>query len=153
MKLTLISVCILYCLNLYSNDFELEIMSASDGSETTIFQFSDDITYRHFFSIQNWKDSLGDWGTLQCAGNHTIIKDEATILKNYCKGLNKDGDIFWVMMDRKSSQFDAGVGKLKYRKGTGKFESYEGTECVYAISFLPKGNGSFQKANCNFKNR
>ena len=48
--------------NLFSNDFDLEIMSASDGSNATIFKFSDNITYRHFLSYQNWKDSLGDWG-------------------------------------------------------------------------------------------
>ena len=141
---------ILFNINLCANDFELEIMSASDGTETTIFRFSDNITYRHFHSFQNWKDSLGDWGTLECAGNHTIIKSEGTILKNYCKGLNKDGDMFWLMMDRNSSDFDAGVGKLKYRKGTGKFKNYDGTECLYAITFLSNGNGTFQKAKCNF---
>ena len=141
---------ILFNVNLYANDFELEIMSASDGNETTIFKFSDNIIYRHFHSFQNWKDSLGDWGTLECAGNHTITKSEGTILKNYCKGLNKDGDVFWLMMDRNSSDFDAGVGKLKFRKGTGKFISYNGTECLYAITFLSKGNGTFQKAKCNF---
>ena len=29
--------------NLFSNDFDLEIMSASDGSNATIFKFSDNI--------------------------------------------------------------------------------------------------------------
>ena len=43
--------------------------------------------------------------------------------------------MFWLMMDRNSNDFDAGVGKLKYIKGTGKFESYGGTECLYAINF------------------
>ena len=60
--------------NLFSNDFDLEIMSARDGGNATIFKFSDNITYRHFLSHQNWKDSLGDWGSLECAGNHTIRK-------------------------------------------------------------------------------
>ena len=138
--------------SLSSNDFELEIMSASDGNNTTIFKFSNIITYRHFHSFQNWKDSLGDWGSLECAGNHTIIKGKGTILKNYCKGLNKDGDIFWLMMDRNSMDFDAGIGQITYRKGTGKFEKYEGVECLYAITFLADGNGTFQKAKCKFKN-
>ena len=90
--------------------------------------------------------------SLECAGNHTIIKDKGTILKNYCKGLNKDGDIFWLMMDRNSMDFDAGIGKITYRKGTGKFDKYEGVECLYAITFLANGNGTFQKAKCKFKN-
>ena len=148
----LISLLLLLINNLFSSEFELEIMSATDGSNTTIFNFSDNTTYRHFHSFQNWKDSLGDWGSLECAGNHTIIKDEGTILKNYCKGLNKDGDMFWLMMDRNSIDFDAGVGKIIYRKGTGKFDKYEGVECLYAITFLGNGNGTFQKAKCKFKN-
>lgn len=151
MKLYLLISFLLFSINLSSNDFELEIMSAGDGSDTRIFKFSDNITYRHFHSFQNWKDNLGDWGTLECAGNHTIIQDKGTILKNYCKGLNKDGDIFWLIMDRNSNDFDAGVGKLLYKKGTGKFEKYEGVECLYAITFLFDGNGTFQKANCKFK--
>ena len=116
MKLNLHFLMFLFSINLFSTDFEIEIMSAGDGSETKIFEFSDNITYRHFYSHQNWKDNLGDWGTLECAGNHTIIKNKGTILKNYCKGINKDGDLFWLLMDRNSVDFDAGVGKLKYKK-------------------------------------
>ena len=149
MKLVFILLMAL-SINLLSNDFDLEIMSAGDGTETTIFKFSDNITYRHFHSFQNWKDSLGDWGSLECAGNHTIIKDKGTKLKNYCKGLNTDGDVFWLMMDRNSSDFDAGVGKITFRNGSGKFKDYEGTECLYAITFLTNGNGTFQKAKCKF---
>ena len=55
-------------------------MSASDCSDATIFKFSYNITYRHFLSFQNYKESLSDWGSLECAGNHTIIKDKGTIL-------------------------------------------------------------------------
>ena len=51
-----------------------------------------------------------------------MIKDKGTLLKNYCNGNNKDGDIFWLMMDRNSMDFDAGIGQITYRKGTGKFE-------------------------------
>ncbi len=152
MKLNLLLLCTLLSINLFSYDFEIEIMSAGDGSEAKIFQFSDDITYRHHYSHQNWKDNLGDWGTLECAGNHTIIKNKGTILKNYCKGLNKDGDIFWLMMERNSVDFDAGVGKLYYRNGTGKYKNHEGTECIYAINFLKNGRGTFQKAKCKYKN-
>ena len=150
MKFNVLFLMFLFSINLFSTDFEIEIMSAGDGSETKIFKFSDNITYRHFYSHQNWKDNLGDWGTLECAGNHTIIKNKGTILKNYCKGINKDGDLFWLMMDRNSVDFDAGLGTLKYKKGTGKFKNHEGTECIYAINFLKHGNGTFQKAKCKY---
>ena len=81
MKLNILFMIFLFSIHLFSTDFEIEIMSAGDGSETKIFKFSDNITYRHFYSHQNWKDNLGDWGTLECAGNHTIIKNKGTILK------------------------------------------------------------------------
>ena len=111
------------------------------------------IAYRHFSNTSSWKDNLGDWGTLECAGNHTIIKEQGTVLKNYCKGANKDGDVFWLMMDRKSNDFDSGIGKIKYEKGTGKFEIYEDALCVYAVTFLPKGDGSFIKLSVNLKKK
>ena len=136
---------------LISYDFEKEILSAGDERDTHIFKYSDNITYRHFSNTSSWKDNLGDWGTLECAGNHTIIKEQGTVLKNYCKGTNRDGDVFWLMMDRKSNDFDSGIGKIKYEKGTGKFEKYEDASCVYAVTFLPKGDGSFIKTKCEFK--
>ena len=152
MKILLIFIYFSLINSLISYDFEVEILSVGDERDTNIFKYSDTITYRHFNNTTNWKDNLGDWGKLQCAGNHTIIKNQGTILKNYCKGTNKDGDIFWLMMDRNSMDFDAGVGKITYRKGTGKFDIYEGVECLYAITFLADGYGTFQKAKCKFKN-
>ena len=126
----------------------MEILSAGDERDTNIFKYTDTTTYRHFNNTANWKDNLGDWGKLVCAGNHTIIKNQGTILKNYCKGTNKDGDIFWLMMDRKSNDFDSGIGKIVYEKGTGKFEKYDAAQCVYAVTFLPERDGSFIKSKC-----
>ena len=151
MRILLFFSFLIFNSNLFSYDFELEILSAGDGSDTKVFKFSDNIIFRQFHSYQNWKDNLGDWGTLECAGNHTTIKNVGTILKNYCKGINKDGDIFWLMMDRNSVDFEAGLGKIKYKNGTGKFKNHEGTECIYAINFLKHGNGTFQKAKCKYK--
>ena len=82
---SLIFLLFLLTANSFSNDFDLEIMSASDGSNSTIFKFSNNITYRYFLSYQNWKHSLGDWGSLECVGNHTIIKEEGIILKIIAK--------------------------------------------------------------------
>ena len=133
---------------LQAKDFELEIFSTRDKRDLNLFEYSDILTYRQFKGAGNWKDSLGDWGKINCAGSHTIIKGKGTVLKNYCKGTNKDGNVFWLMMDRESDNFDTGIGKIRFEKGTGKFEKYEGINCVYAISFLPKGEGSFIKAKC-----
>ena len=132
----------------YSYDFEFEVLS--NEGDTRVMEFSDILTYRQFQIKSNWKDTLGDWGIVDCAGTHTVFKDKGTVLKNYCIGTNVDGDNFWLIMDRNSDNFDAGIGEIKYVKGTGKFKKYIGTKCVYAVSHLPEGKGSFIKAKCNF---
>ena len=140
-----------FSFNAFSYDFELEILSTRDVRDLNVFKYSDEITYRQFKGTTSWKDNLGDWGKLECAGNHTITKGKGTTLINYCKGTNKDGDTFRFIMNRLSDDFDTGIGKIKYDKGSGKFTKYEGTECVYAITFLPNGDASFIKTKCNFK--
>ena len=140
-----------FSFNTFSYDFELEILSTRDIRDLHILKYSDEITYRQFKGTTSWKDNLGDWGKLECAGNHTITKGKGTSLINYCIGTNKDGDTFRFIMNRLSDDFDTGIGKIKYDKGSGKFTKYEGTECVYAITFLPNGDASFIKTKCNFK--
>ena len=58
--------------------------------------------------------------------------------------------MFWLMMDRNSTDFDAGVGKL-YRKGTGKFDKYEGVECYTPLLFYLTEKVHFKKLNANLK--
>ena len=136
---------------LYSYDFEVEILS--NEGDINIVEFADILTYRQFRIKSNWKDNLGDWGVIDCSGNHTVFKNKGTILKNYCKGSNVLGEDFWIIMDRESDNFDAGIGKIEYIKGTGKFKEYKGTKCVYAVSHLPLGKGSFIKSKCNFNKK
>ncbi len=136
--------------NIFSYDFELEILSTRDARDLHIFEYSDTITYRQFKGTTSWKDNLGDWGKLECAGNHTITKGKGTTLINYCLGTNKDGDTFRFIMNRVSDDFDTGIGKIKYDQGSGKFKKYEKAECVYAITFLPNRDASFIKTKCNF---
>ena len=148
MKYIILLICLLIPNFLYSYDFEFEVLS--NEGDTRVMEFSDILTYRQFQIKSNWKDTLGDWGIVDCAGTHTVFKDKGTVLKNYCIGTNVDGDNFWLIMDRNSDNFDAGIGEIKYVKGTGKFKKYIGTKCVYAVSHLPEGKGSFIKAKCNF---
>ena len=151
MKYLIYILLVFFSFNTFSYDFELEILSTRDARDLNVFKYSDEITYRQFKGTTSWKDNLGDWGKLECAGNHTITKGKGTALINYCIGTNKDGDTFRFIMNRLSDDFDTGIGKIKYDKGSGKFAKYEGTECVYAITFLPKGDASFIKTKCNFK--
>ena len=133
---------------LHSYDFEFEVLS--NEGDIRVIELPDLLTYRLFYVKSNWKDSLGDWGIIECTGSHTLHKKKGTIVKNYCKGTNVEDDNFWLIMDRNSNDFDAGIGELKYVKGTGKFKKYIGTKCVYAVSHLKEGKGSFIKSKCKF---
>ena len=133
---------------LYSYDFEFEILSHE--GDVRIVELPNLLIYRQFEIKSNWKDTLGDWGIVECTGTHTLYKRKGTILKNYCKGTNAEDDDFWLIMDRKSDNFDAGIGEIEYVEGNGKFKKYIGTKCIYAVSYLKKGKGSFIKAKCNF---
>ena len=152
MKLLQILIIILYSFKAFTYDFELEIFSTRDERDLHVFKYSDTVTYRQFKGTGSWKDNLGDWGKLKCAGNHTIVEGQGTTLKNYCLGTNKDGDTFRFIMDRVSDDFNTGIGKIKYDKGNGKFRKYEDANCVYAIQYLPDRDASFIKTKCNFKN-
>ena len=136
---------------LYAYDFEFEVLS--NEGDVRVMELPDLLVYRQFNIKSNWKDTLGDWGIVECTGTHTLHTGKGTILKNYCKGPNVEDDKFWLIMDRKSDNFDSGIGKIEYLEGTGKFKKYIGTKCVYAVSHLKKGKGSFIKAKCNFSKK
>ena len=120
---------------LYSYDFEFEILSHE--GDVRIVELPNLLIYRQFQIKPNWKDTLGDWGIVECTGTHTLYKRKGTILKNYCKGTNAE-------------DYDSGIGEIEYVEGNGKFKKYIGTKCIYAVSYLKKGKGSFIKAKCNF---
>ena len=82
-----------------------------------------------------------------------MIKDKGKLLKNYCKGTNKVGDIFWLMMDRNSDSFDSGIGKIKYENATEKFEKYEAAKCLYAITFFQEEKRISLKRNASLVNK
>ena len=52
-------------------------------------KFTDELTLRQFKTKANWKDSLGNFGVVECMGNHTIFKNDKTILKCIVKRLIK----------------------------------------------------------------
>ena len=80
MKYNIYILLTFFSFNIFSYDFELEILSTRDERDLHIFKYSDSITYRQFKGTTSWKDNLGDWGKLECAGNHTITKGQGTTL-------------------------------------------------------------------------
>ena len=57
---------------LYSYDFEFEILSHE--GDVRIVELPNLLIYRQFQIKSNWKDTLGDWGIVECTGTHTLYK-------------------------------------------------------------------------------
>lgn len=137
-KMKYIALLLFFCIqsNLLANEIIIDIFFISNDESTKVMEFEDILTYRQFENSATWVDSLGDYGLLKCMGNYITSIDEGTILKNYCKGKNRNNDIFWLTMNRNSNDYDAGIGRTKYLQGTGKFKNFIGIECVYGIEII-----------------
>tara|TARA_Y100001978_G_C23565339_1_gene371389 strand:+ start:141 stop:599 length:459 start_codon:yes stop_codon:yes gene_type:complete len=79
-----------------------------------------------------WKDSLGDYGNLQCYGRLIDEKLVGTNLDIFCKAKNQENKKFWFRMQRNSTDTDAGVGKTTYLYGEGKYKKFVDMKCKYA---------------------
>ena len=55
---------------LFAYDFEFEMLS--NEGDVRVVEFPDLLVYRQFQIKSNWKDTLGDWGIIECTGTHTL---------------------------------------------------------------------------------
>ena len=109
-------------------------------------KFTDEITLRQFKAKANWKDSIGNYGVVDCM-EITIFKNDKTILKMYCKEINKSNDNFVIMFE-KFRKLEAGVGKSTYLDAVGKYKDYKNMQCIYAVNLF-ENKGSIIKQNVN----
>ena len=134
----------------FTSDYEVEFFVTVDDRDLDVMEFSDEITLRQFKNNANWKDNAGNYGVVECMGNHTVFKSERTLLKMYCKEINKSNDNFVIMFERDSENFDAGVGKSTYIDAVGKYKNYKNTKCIYAVNQF-ENKGSIIKQKCNLE--
>ena len=147
MKYFFYLIIIFFSFNLFASDYEVEFFFTTDDRDFHVMKFTDKITLRQFKTKANWKDNLGNYGVVECMGNHTIFKNDKTLLKMYCKEINKSNDNFVIMFDRNSENFEAGVGKATYLDAIGKFKNYKNTQCIYAVNLF-ENKGSIIKQKC-----
>ena len=98
-------------------------------------------------SIENrWTDSFGEYGVGKCNG-HILTENKELSLKVYCEQTSSSGDKFWTQLIRDKG-LNAGIGKIKFLNGTGKYQRFIGMECPYAVNYL-NDNINFFKQVCN----
>ena len=150
MKYFLIFILGFFCtFNLHTRQVTIDIYFVSEAIDNKVMRFGDMLTYRQTEGTATWSDSDGDYGLLKCMGNYLTTKSDGTILNNYCQGTNRNKDTFWLIMNRNSSDYELGVGRITYLKGEGKFKEYENIECLYAVE-LTEGMAVL-KQKCNLK--
>ena len=113
--------------------------------------FDDKSSYNLIKGEGPWEDNKGYFGYLNCIGKTSDINNKS-ILDMVCAAYDDDGDKFWLKLYRNSER-DAGIGKVTYLKGTGKFKAYTSLNCVYAVNYLKDDNleerTGFYKQKCN----
>ena len=119
-----------------AKEITIDIFFVSSAGTNKVMKFGEILTYRQTEGIASWSDSEGDYGLLECLGNYVTNKSDGTILNNYCKGTNRNKDTFWLIMNRNSNDYEAGIGKTTYLQGTGKFKKYKNIVCVYGVEII-----------------
>ena len=119
-----------------AKEITIDIFFVSSAGTNKVMKFGEILTYRQTEGIASWSDSEGDYGLLECLGNYVTNKNDGTILNNYCKGTNRNKDTFWLIMNRNSNDYEAGIGKTTYLQGTGKFKKYKNVVCVYGVEII-----------------
>ena len=123
----------MFCCNIIAKEITIDIFFSSEAGSNKIMEFGDILTYRQTEGHATWSDSEGDYGLLNCLGNYVTTKEKGTTLNNYCKGTNRNKDMFWLIMNRNSTDYELGTGRITYLNGTGKFEKYKNLDCIYAV--------------------
>ena len=60
---------------------------------------------------------------------------------------NQHREKFWYRGKRTSSDMDAGIGKVVFIKGLGRYKNIKDLECNYAVRYFD--NINFVKQKCN----
>tara|TARA_S200000501_G_C20806954_1_gene736591 strand:- start:174 stop:632 length:459 start_codon:yes stop_codon:yes gene_type:complete len=134
----------------------LLLYTLSCKAEKYYFESSSSVKYEHLkitkdfksstINIENrWTDSLGEYGIGKCNG-HILTENKKISLTVFCEQISASGDKFWTQLIR-DKDMKAGIGKIRYLNGTGKYEKFIGIECQYAVNYM-NNNTNFLKQVC-----
>ena len=108
-------------------------------------EFPSKSIYKIINSFGYWEDNKGNYGSLNCLGWVKNIKNNE-LLEVSCEAIDNEEEEFWFILNRDSEE-GAGVGQARYIEGTGKYKSFIGKVCPYAINYSQ--GGFFYKQICN----
>ncbi len=122
------------------------IMDSTATVNTKSINLPDDIKFSSLDIVGTWTDNLGFYGRYFCYG--IIEKNLSTLKLNFfCEMENQHREKFWYRGKRTSSDMDAGIGKVVFIKGLGRYKNIKDLECNYAVRYFD--NINFVKQKCN----
>ena len=84
-----------------------------------------------------WTDNLGNYGKSFCFGRIKIIDKYCfEISFNFVSRQIRMEIKCWSEFSRADTNMDAGAGKSKYIDGTGIYEDFIGSECIFSTKYL-----------------
>ena len=142
---SLILLFFLFSLSLHSEEYSLKWYNTVTILDS--IEFEDKSVYNIVRAAGSWEDSDGFYGTLKCIGPNKISSNGDVELEVYCNGYDNFSDTFVLKLIR-SSDMNAGVGIAVYERASGKYKTFLGKKCTYAITYLNNFLKGFYKHIC-----
>ncbi len=137
----------LLSINAFAKEYNLQWYVKSETTEN--LEYDESTSYGTTNAKGPWEDSLGNFGSLDCAGIFGLDNNKDVVNVN-CIGIDNNNNKFSVNMRRVSEQ-NIGLGKVTYLKGTGKYNLMIGKVCNYAVNY---SNGyGFYKQKCKLDDK
>lgn len=125
-------VSFFYIIQINAEEYLLDWYLKGTVYESIVLQ--DKSSYKLIKGEGPWEDNKGYFGHLNCIGKTSDI-NKNSILDMVCSAFDDDGHKFWLKLYRNSER-DAGIGKVTYLGGTGKFKDFINLKCFYAVNYL-----------------
>ena len=134
--------------NLLASDYNYK-MEGIGTSESKTMNLTNGTKFLLYENKIGWTDNLGNYGKSFCFGRIKILNSIAEKFNLICESTDQNGNKSWSEFSRSDTNMDAGAGKSKYIDGTGIYEDFIGSECIFSTKYL--GDNLFFKTKCKVK--
>jgi len=137
-------ICLFFLKPLIADSYEMIVLSIHDEKKIeTDKKYKFSVTE----AIGNWQDSLGNYGKAKILFFLESKRNSNVNLNGMIELLDKNNEKIWLSATRKSSDQDAGVGKMKIVETTKKHKKLLNKKCTYAINYFE--DRSYMKIKCS----
>ena len=148
-KLYIYICCIIFLKTLQAEDYIFKWYNNVEVLDSITIE--NNSTYRVTNAEGSWEDSEGYYGHLKCIGPGIINSNGDVELEVFCEGYDNFEKHCTIKLTRRS-ELDVGIGKAIYLSGSGRYRSFIGKECTYAIKYINNSEKGFYRHVCKLGN-